>query len=758
MSAVEKWLAAFERIEAASLCSGPARAVVSFLGRYAAGVASLVECRRSEMGELVIVNFQTGAPQCPIYPIRVEERVGILFLDDRRSPYAVMLRDDFPDTEHQQVVPENHPAVICIDDRVWAEARLTWTPSELVQRILTWFHRAARGELHDARQPLDPNLLVSGLSFIVGRSALEDGAAALIAEHDPLSKNILRVKRRADLSKVNKNMEPITLAVYRVEPAAMKRLRTAPGNLADLASILRDRGVDLVGDLSERLAGALNRADAAWQLNSRFAVLVELPVISPGGDLVGGSDTRAFITPSAAGEIAVALGLALHSKRAEGSTVGYVKRFAAAAPDISNLGSIPVQCAEVHLEFDRQLAARLAGRETPDSRRVVLIGAGAIGSHVADCLAREGRFSWTVIDDDRLLPHNIARHVAVHDHVPEYKARLISEQINHILPQDSARAIVANLFAGEPNGEDIDAALKSADLIIDASASLVAARALSDCDTGARRLSVFFNPSGDAAVLLAEPADRSITLRDLEAQYLGLLVRTAHLADHLGRAPETIAYTGACRAITNRIPQWRAAVLSGLAAGGIGRAVDVERPAISVWTMADNLSVLADCPEIADVLRYEAIGWKISLDLGLLSRIREMRSARLPSETGGILFGLVDIPARFIHIVHAAPAPPDSREEGAGFIRGVQGVEETIERVRRVTAGQLRYIGEWHSHPPRASAMPSAEDGRQLDWLAALLGADSLPGLMLIAGEGETTVILANEKAARAARNGKVNL
>ena len=84
------------------------------------------------------------------------ERVGILFVRQDAQPLVTILRDDFPDTEHQQLVPEGCPATICIDDRPWGEARLTWTPAELVERILSWFRRAGRGELHDSRQPLDP--------------------------------------------------------------------------------------------------------------------------------------------------------------------------------------------------------------------------------------------------------------------------------------------------------------------------------------------------------------------------------------------------------------------------------------------------------------------------------------------------------------------------------------------------------------------------------------------------------------------------
>src|SRR5207237_3419477 len=161
--------------EASSLKNPQAQQVAGFLRRYAADVAAIVECRRDDADrELIVLDLLTGAPQAPVYPIRTAERIGILFIGEDRLPLVAVLRDDFPDTEHQQIVPKDHPAVICIDDRSWAEARLTWTPAELLERILMWFRRAARGELHDARQPLDPTLMGSPLSFIVARSILGD--------------------------------------------------------------------------------------------------------------------------------------------------------------------------------------------------------------------------------------------------------------------------------------------------------------------------------------------------------------------------------------------------------------------------------------------------------------------------------------------------------------------------------------------------------------------------------------------------------
>ena len=750
----EAWLAEFDApVCVSELRNQQAGALVGFVNRYAEAVATFVEARRRGEEELVVLNIRTGAPQASVYPIRRStERVGILFGGEGAMPFVVMLRDDFPDTDHQQLVPKGHPAVICIDDRPWAEALLTWTPAELIERILMWFRRAVRGELHDARQPLDPVFLGSPLSFIIARSILAtDATEDLIAEHDPEQATTLRVKRVAEIGKITKGLEPICIATYRVQPERMQRLRYAPVTLGGLAAMLNVRGIELYADLTARFTKWLSEGEAAvWRINARFSVIIEMPIVSPRGEQQEGVDVRAFVSAQSAGDIAVALGVALKTEvEDQGSKIGYVKRLGQSAIDRQAVDTIAVQAAEVHLEFERELAARLAGRSAPDARKAVLVGAGAIGSHLADCLVREGRFHWTIVDDDRLLPHNLARHIARNDQTSSHKAVVLAGYLNATLAGEGAVAqpVSTNLFATGEHGAAIAEALAEADLIIDATASVLAARFLSDHEAQARRLSTFFNPSGEATILLAEPAGRALTLRDLEAQYLGFVLRTGRLADHLGRPADTVAYTGACRAITNRIPQSRVSVLAGLAAAGVGNASDGTEAVISIWTLTSKNEIILDSVSAEPVSRYRADGWQITVDVGLAARIRAMRDARLPSETGGMLFGLVDIPSKSIHLVDASPAPPDSEERLGGFVRGTQGVEALMEEVGRKTAGQVRYVGEWHSHPAHASARPSPVDARQIDWLSALMGMDSMPALMLIAADKQIAVIFAQERA-----------
>ena len=750
--AVDEWLASCgSPISGSTLSNSQAARLVDFVERHTGAVATFFGARRRCDQELVVLDVRTGAPQAPVHPIRRTERVGILFDREGAMPLVAMLRDDFPDTEKQLLVPAGWPACICIDDRPWLEALLNWTPAELIDRILMWFRRASHGELHDARQPLEPILLGSPLRFIIARSILEtDATEDLIAQHDLEQDAILRVKPLAETGEITKGSVPICIMAYRVRSERMQRLRHAPATLGELADLLDARGIDAYADLAGRFAKWLADGEsAAWRLNARFAIIVEMPIVSPRGERQEGVDLRAFVSAKSAGDIAVALGVALNTTRQQGSKVGYVQRIGQHLLDQQAVDAISMQPAEVHLEFERDLAARLAGRSAPDTRRVVLIGAGAMGSHLADCLVRDGRFHWTVIDDDRLLPHNLARHIACNDQTSRYKAVILADHLNRTLVDHLAVAqpLAVNLFATSTSGAGHAEALDKADLIIDATASVPAARYLSDHGAPARRFSTFFNPSGEAAVLLAEPVDRRLTLRDLEAQYLGLVLRTERLADHLATLPDVVAYTGACRAITSRIPQSRVSVLAGLASAGVSDAADTSEPVICIWTLAATGEVTLDSVPAQPVSRYSSNGWQIAVDAGLVARIRAMRDVRLPSETGGMLFGLVDIPAQSIHLVHASPAPADSTERPGAFVRGTHRVDSLMEMVDRKTSGQLRYIGEWHSHPPHASAHPSPDDADQIDWLAGLLGMDSMPALMLIAADTETAVIFAQERA-----------
>ncbi len=751
---VETWIEPFTAVDPPSVDN---RSAVSAFLQFIQGAGSDLahfEGYFSKDGlQLVVLKIKTGRPQRPAIALHHEERVGVLFFEDDAAPIVFMLRDDFPDTYHQQFVPEGWPRAICIDDRLWEEARLNWTPAELLSRILNWFQRAADGKLHDARQPLDPHFITTDCSFIVDRELLADPASDLVAIHEDSKGSTLLIERLSNDALTAQHVQPICILPYRIPPQQMKRLQYAPRNLASLAQLLNDSSVDLLEDLKQRFSEWLqmDAADADWRMQGRLALVIEMPIVAPDGSQQPGEDVRAFISMNRTGEIAEFLGVAVSDpNNAAGDGVLFRRSIPQRSIDREALVSAELAIAEVHLTLDRSLAARLSAQAAPDLRKAVLVGAGAIGSHIAEALTREGRYHWTIIDHDRILPHNLARHTALYCDVRDHKAEVVAQRLSAILsrsaghPTAITKAIVSSTIREEP----VSTVLSEADIIIDATASIAAERLISDHSSSARRFSVFLNPDGRAAIILAESSDRSLTIRDLESQYLRAICHTPALSGHLNRQGEAIAYTGACRAITNQIPESRVMMLAGILTSALGRIVSSPDPAVMVWDVdADMLEMKHYAFDLFENLSFQVDDWTITIDTSLVQSMLDQRTSSLPSETGGILLGIVDVTVQSIHILVALPPPPDSKASSSGFERGSQGVSEELARYDLESAGQIRYVGEWHSHPPRASTLPSATDLVQIDWLANLMQSDALPALMIIAGDNNLRVVLAGKEA-----------
>src|SRR6202034_2121361 len=107
----------------------------------------------------------------------------------------------------------------------------------------------------------------------------------------------------------------------------------------------------------------------------------------------------------------------------------------------------------------------------------------------------------------------------------------------------------------------------------------------------------------------------------------------------------------------------------------------------------------------------------VVIDDGLIEDAIRFRADARPSETGGIILGTIDLTRRQICAVMLVPAPADSFGDQGGFERGVEDLSALVRDVARRTAGQVQYVGEWHSHPKGVAPSPSATDLKQLIWL-----------------------------------------
>jgi integrative and conjugative element protein (TIGR02256 family) len=160
-----------------------------------------------------------------------------------------------------------------------------------------------------------------------------------------------------------------------------------------------------------------------------------------------------------------------------------------------------------------------------------------------------------------------------------------------------------------------------------------------------------------------------------------------------------------------------------------------EGPLIRIWKSNAELEV--ECIWIPVPLRVEvqSKAWRLVTTEAFLEKVRALRLAKLPNETGGVLIGHFDTSASIAYIVDTLPAPADSKEYPVHYIRGSAGLRNGVESVKARTATMLHYIGDWHSHPNGYACTPSSDDQKVFDWLSRWMQLDGYPGLMLIAGE-----------------------
>jgi hypothetical protein len=325
---------------------------------------------------------------------------------------------------------------------------------------------------------------------------------------------------------------------------------------------------------------------------------------------------------------------------------------------------------------------------------------------MADLWSRAGWGHWTYIDHDIFHPHNIVRHTAKDLHIGWKKVDAVVHMAELNWPSGSKPIGISEKVTNVDKSEVRDAIAK-ARLLVDASTTLEVPRDLSDGADGPRMVSTFFTPSGRDSVLLLEDSSRTVRLHAIESQYYRAVLNSgwgeAHLRGHYG------AYWvgGGCRDLSG-VLSYEVVQLHGSTLARQVRLLSAKPEAqIRIWTLDENTGALT-CELIAVAKPKETtlFEWRIIWDEGLEEKLRRLREVLLPNETGGVILGYVDQKMKAIHIVDALPAPVDSAENTADFVRGAAGVQEAVELAASKTANIVGYLGEWHSHPPQVSAKP----------------------------------------------------
>lgn len=735
-----------EVIEVGDLSNPLAKALHDFIVGPAASYAAFGECRRFKEMDLVSFDLTVERPQRPVYDIHAVESLTVCFPTAGPKAFSVLVaRPDFPDTPHQNLMPEGLPSCICIDDRPWQDTRSFYTAAELMGRLSAWFEKACQGELHGAGQPLDPLFVPESINEIVLKcdfwEAVERKSSLFIWAADPEARCIFISGSRP--RSVQGDDIRLMAMHCAIEPQKMTRMKRAPRDLGQLSDFLSNAGVDLLDLLHTSIKGWVQGRKENGDGKRITCFLVTMPQIDPATHEIGVVETVAFVSPLSPGEIGERLGFLIRNASDQAKEVNFLPRVGAVV-SMDAARDIPVFMSFVHNELDAERAARLSGVGHADNHRVLMIGAGAAGSTISETLVREGLFKWTVVDDDTLFPHNVARHTLSSQFVGQKKAVALAGRLKHVREDAEVRPLVDNVLTPKDQNE-LDERIAEADLIFDASASVPVSRWASDLQSSARRICAFFTPDGRSGVMMIEDEARSITLRDLEAAYLREVLVNPALADHLG-AVSRMQYTGACRALTNRIPMSSIQVLSGLISAEIASGTKVAAETLKIWTTTERG---VEAVSVAGATsRMVAGDWTVSMPTALKGELLKRRGVALPKETGGSLVGMIDFERCRIDVVDALPPPTDSISTAGSFTRGVSRLKMDIEAAATRAGNQVRYIGEWHSHPQGRSSAPSGTDLVQIKQLKEAMEHDGLPAISVIVAENDMSVLIGGNRGA----------
>lgn len=703
--------------------------------------ASLIECRTDNGDEFIVLDISVERPQRPANDIRRVERIAIQIDGaDTKSPDALALRDDFPSVPHLNMYRNAKPRSLCLYDQPWEEIRPGWTAAGFLERIRWWLSQTSRGELHGEDQPLEPLMFSHGFELVVSsRFGRADGQCLEIVRVVLVDGQDGRVLVADDEQAFDRG-GLMCAAIYIETPTRQHGvIQRTPSTIRELAELVDSAEFSLV----ERLRGELRNLPEELRRNRerrrslRPLLVLGLPKSRRDDGAIETIELKGFLCA----DCLESAGAGVGAWDVVGDDLGHPLSVEP-QHDGSKVNVVVVNVVR-RLTWNR--AALHSGNPAREPMEIVAVGVGALGSQVAMNLARSGFGKWTIIDNDAFMPHNAVRHVLEGGYaVGRNKAMCMSVYMNSLADDEPiAVGIPANYLTPGDREKRIGAATSTADVILDMSASVAVSRAIAAGDSKARAMSVFLSPTGNDLVVLAEDANRSIRLNDLEMLYYAAVATSGELSGHLSTPDGSARYGAACRDVSAQMDQAVIGTLAGIAASAVRSQLKDDAATIRVWRCDSSaLSVEAVNVAVASVLAQEQHGWSVCVGTDLLRGVADLRSTRLPNETGGILLGGIDFERRQIHIVIALPSPTDSEEWPTMYIRGVKGLRRARDRIVESSAGNLDYLGEWHSHPKGVATVPSEDDLKVFDWIAALTKPDGRPPVMLICGDDGARVFV----------------
>ncbi len=662
-----------------------------------------VHCYVNNRGDAIIRMHMTHLeiPDEPVYAIFDEEEIAIICRrEDIYIPEVYALREDFPvELPHSNAKTFIRPVSLCVSDVAFADIRPQFNAFDFLNYIRRWFSLNSINKLHEQNRPLE---MFFGFHEVCCILNSPSGS-------NPYVRYSNKTNFSSTLEYVAKNKATHYLIHVDTPQVHAKNFVMIPQTMGELIKIQSTVRCSLPDYILYVLTNAV-----AGKSSLPIAILVLICQTSKDDK---NASKEFFLI------------------KTENSPSEIVRKKSTLSPDAFEqwFNGLPINIALLFGMTSRAENAINNGIEGElNLKKVSIIGAGALGSAIIDHFVRQGYSEEVnIVDHDIMFPHNLSRHTLPSNKVMTSKVRSIKEMYNGIISQ-KINVFESNFFT--LNHREKERLFNGTDLVMDFSTSIAVERMLANKENEARKCTSFLNPKGNEIVLMMEDQDRGSRLDLLEMDYYRNLILDEKFANHLEQPKVIHTNDFSCRSESMILNYENVRILSAIVSSQI-RKLFFQKPAcLCVWRFdTETGSVLRLPMRMTDWhLKYSGT-IRVYISEAVKEEIKTMSNSYKDKETGGCLFGSYDRDFCIIYIYYMMPAPEDSTRCPMSFVRGSQGLTKEYERITKLTYHQVRYLGEWHSHP-NMSNTPSRLDEEQFKEMWTEQQSQDLPFVQMIYG------------------------
>lgn len=376
--------------------------------------------------------------------------------------------------------------------------------------------------------------------------------------------------------------------------------------------------------------------------------------------------------------------------------------------------TLPVEPVALYDQTTPFFAARLS--ETNYKlycKKILILGAGAVGSKLIDHLYRSGVCNLTIVDMDSFMPHNVIRHTLSKGFCFSEKSVLIKEHLEGMFMLSSSVNAVTEDAVNYLQRED----LSQYDIIVDATASSRVMYALDETTFNGVIIRTCLSNEGKVGMTYVK-RDANARLQEYYMQILRLAVQDEDVSKWIVSDAKTtldrVRIGEGCHSNTMKVADDLISVHTAISSRIIKDLYPDGNRGNEFFLSFEGLEYPGSlCTDRFDLpmfvsLPTDTLGWMVRIPTDLLNQIRIQTKVGGNNETGGYLVGLVSDKRRIVYVL-AQYVPKDSSKKPTSLRLGTFGVMDFLDKWFRNTGGQVRYLGDWHSHP-KGSVNRSEQD------------------------------------------------